>query len=153
LAHVKSWMVLASLFVFAFLLLASTGCQAKRVPRLASKPAESLDFTQPLPEGQLALRKVSPGEYPDFSKALARINPADLHRAIENSLAYLSRPSSRKKYPYLDIDHDRAVASLKAFEEVVDSPSLTASPQQFNQTIAERFEVYQSIGAARPSHA
>src|SRR5689334_19717578 len=149
LAQVKSWMILACLFVFVF----SAGCQTKRVPPLSTKHAESLDFTQPLPEGQLALRKVSPGEYPDFSKALARINPADLHRAIENSLAYLSRPSSRKKYPYLDIDHDRAVASLKAFEEVVDSPSLTASPQQFNQTIAERFEVYQSIGAARPSGA
>jgi membrane-bound lytic murein transglycosylase A len=153
LAQAKSWMILASLLVFSFLLVFSAGCQTKRVQPLAAKPAESIDFTQPLPEGQLALQKVSPGEYPDFSKALAQINPADLHRAIENSLAYLSRPSSRKKYPYLDIDHDRAVASLRAFEAVVDKPSLPASPQQFNQTIADRFEVYQSIGAARPNGA
>jgi hypothetical protein len=30
------------------------------------KPA--VDFDQPLPPGTLALRKLSPGEYPDFSR-------------------------------------------------------------------------------------
>jgi membrane-bound lytic murein transglycosylase A len=135
----------------AGLLLASLfGCQAKRVAPPAPPPPQAIDFTQPLPEGQVALRKVSPSDYPDFSKALARLNPADLRRAVANSLSYLSRPSSAKRYPYLDIDHDRAVASLKAFDALLESNALSMPPEQFNQIIANQFEVYQSIGAPRP---
>jgi membrane-bound lytic murein transglycosylase A len=122
------------------------GCAPK--PRPTAQQA--IDFTQPLPDGQLALRKISPAEYPDFSKSLGRTNLANLRQSVQNSLAYLSRPSSQTKYPYLDITHDRAVASLQAMLALIDGGGFAQPAAQFNQMIADRFEVYQSIGAPRP---
>ena len=148
-ANWNSWMMRAVPGTAAFLLVFSFGCQAKRVAP-ATQPT-AIDFTAPLPEGQMALQKISPGEYPDFSKALGRMNTADLKRAVNNSLAYLARRSSQKKYPYLDIDHARAVASLRAFSALLDSGVLSQSPAEFNQEIADTFEVYRSIGAPSPN--
>src|SRR3712207_8694353 len=54
-----------------------------------------------LPPGEKALRKIPPEQYPDFGGM--RTNPADLARSIDHSLAYLAKPSSRTKFPYLDI--------------------------------------------------
>lgn len=131
------------------LLVALSGCQAKKRP-VAPQALPAIDYSSELPKGQVALRKISPGEYPDFSRALRVANIVDLHKSIENSLSWLSRPSSRKKYPYLDISHDRAVASLRAFEALIDGGAFSLPPEQFNRTIADRFEVYQSIGAPAP---
>lgn len=132
------------------LLLLTVGCQPKRP---AATPQPAIDYTQPLPEGQLALRKISPAEYPDFSQVLGRANLADLRKSADNSLAYLSRPSSQLRFPYLDITHARAVASVTAFRDLIDSGAFTLPPARFNQIIAERFDIYQSIGAARPDGA
>ena len=131
------------------LIVLAAGCHPKKP--LAAQPAmPAIDYTQPLPEGELALRKISPGEYPDFSKALATANVIDLRKSVENSLTYLKRPSSRKKYPYLDISHERATASLEAMLALIDSGAFSQDPARFNQAIADRFEVYQSIGAPQP---
>ena len=63
--------------------------------------------------------------------------------AIQNSIAYLAKPSSQKYFPYADISHDRAVASLQAFLRVLHD---ARSPQEFDQMIRSGFEVYQSVG-------
>ena len=135
-----AYRIIGSFFVFCLAIAA--GCTPK--PRPAAQQA--IDFTQPLPDGQLALRKISPSEYPDFSKSLGRTNLANLRQSVQNSLAYLSRASSQTKYPYLDITHDRAVASLQAMLALIDGGGFAQPSQQFNQMIADRFEVYQSIG-------
>jgi len=107
-----------------------------------------LDYARELPPGQVALRKVSPGEHPDFAAALAGAANLDaLRAAIGHSLDYLSRPSSRAAYPYLDVTHDRAVATLVALRQVLDDAALRADPARLNAVMAERFDVYQSIGA------
>ncbi len=69
-----------------------------------------------------------------------------LHDATINSLTYLSKKSSRQYWPYLDISHDRAVASCNAFLELIDEQSHGGSTESLNQAIRDRFEVYQSIG-------
>src|SRR5881392_2132755 len=88
----RSWVVLFSLF-----LIPLAGC--------AHKKPLAVDFNRELPPGQLALRKISPAEYPDFSKCTW--NLALLPRAIDNSIAYLNHPSAQRSFPYLDISHDR----------------------------------------------
>jgi membrane-bound lytic murein transglycosylase A len=143
----QKWMDRISSFIPLALVALSLGCQPKKPP--APVPT-AIDFTQELPPGAVALRKVSPGQYPDFSQALRTVSPGDLRRSTENSLAYLRRASSEKKYPYLDISHDRAVASLVAFREMIDTGAFALPPEQFNRAIADRFEVYQSIGAPSP---
>jgi peptidoglycan lytic transglycosylase A len=119
--------------VIALALLA--GCQNKR------PPDPPLNFAQELPPGEKALRKISPAQYPDFS--VMQTNAADLARSIDNSLAYLARPTSRQFFPYLDITHERAVATLRAMREIVAS----GGNPDWNAEVRRRFEVYKSIGA------
>ena len=129
------------------LLSVAGGCQPKRPP-LA--PVEKVDYSEPLPAGQLALEKISPTAYPDFSKSLQSVNLQDLRRSAQNSVAWFSRPSNAKSYPYLDVDHDRAAASARAMIDLIDSGAFSLSPAAFNQRIADEFDVYQSLGARSP---
>jgi len=55
----------------------------------------------------------------------------------------LSKPSSKGFFPYGEITHEHAVASLQAFLGLLDS-GLTA--QQLNTAIKEKFDVYMSVG-------
>jgi membrane-bound lytic murein transglycosylase A len=103
-----------------------------------------IDYSHELPAGMMALRKISPGEYPKFS--FAQDDMRALHDSTVNSLAYLAKKSSQQYWPYLDISHDRAVASCNAFLELVDEQTHGNSPTSLNQAIRDRFEVYQSIG-------
>jgi membrane-bound lytic murein transglycosylase A len=127
----------------AFLVLFA-GCRS--VP-VAQKP---IDYTAPLPEGELALRKIDPSQYPDFSAALAAMNLDDLRKSVDHSLEYFARHGSERGYPYLDISHERAVASLRAFRAMLNQ---VPPPGQFNATIAQTFDVYQSIGAPNPDNS
>lgn len=118
------------------------GCQPKKLV---------VNFNQELPPGQLALRRLSPGEYPDFSVNMT--DPAALVRSADNSLKYMGAPSSKQYFPYLDITHERAVATLRAFRQLVQSHAQQAAAdggQAFNQEIRQKFEVYKSIGAPSP---
>jgi membrane-bound lytic murein transglycosylase A len=139
-AHGSRWL-LVGLLVFA---PALGGCRKK-------KPVEPVSFAHELPAGELALRKISPAEYPDFTP-LGQDDPQAVLRAIDQSLAYLKAPSSKRYFPYLDITHDRAVATLNALrdvytQEVVQRPGGAG----LNAAIRERFDVYKSKGGWDPA--
>jgi membrane-bound lytic murein transglycosylase A len=100
------------------------------------------DYSSPLPEGKLALVKITdPAQIPDFTAACG--NRAGLREAVGYSLNYLSKPSSAKAFPYGEITHDHAVASLKAFAALLDSPMSSA---EMNQALRRQFDVYISVG-------
>jgi membrane-bound lytic murein transglycosylase A len=137
----------ARLLLAALLALELSACKTPQ-------PQSQLDYAQPLPPGALALRKLSPSEYPDFSAAILASNVPDLTRAIDHSLTYLAAPSSQAFFPYGDISHDRAVASLEALKQIITSQGMTPGldgGRQFDATIKGNFEVYQSIGAPDPN--
>ena len=122
------WAVLVCWLVFS-------GCKT-RVAEVKSP------YDRPLPSGQEALRKITdPAEIPDFT--MACLDLKDLRTAIERSLSYLSKPSSRNFYPSGQITHERVVRSLEAFLELLDSG---LRGRQLNQAIRERFDVYMSVG-------
>lgn len=126
---------------------ASAGCRPKRP---APKAEPSVEFQHELPANELALRKIAPSEYPDFS-LLGPGDPAAVLASIDRSLEYLKKPSSRSVFPYLDITHDRAVATLVKLREVIEREVLqdpTAGPpgRGLDAAIRENFEVYKSIG-------
>ncbi len=99
-------------------------------------------YDRPLAPGQLALRKITnPVDVPDFT--VACYNLANLSTAIDNSLDYLKKPSSRRFYPYADITHEHAVRSLTAFKDLLNS-GLTG--RQLNDAIRQKFDVYESVG-------
>jgi len=123
--------------------IAVGGCGLKR-GQVTSPigPPEQPDYSRPLPAGQLALRKVTdPAEIPDFAAGFA--DQDGLRQAANNSLAYLARPSSRRFFPYGQISHDHAVASLQQFLQVLDEAQ---TPEQFNDLLRSRFDVYTSVG-------
>jgi len=124
-------------------LIASAGCRPKK--QLA------IDYGQELPAGTVALKKISPDQYPSFEFDLPSLQL--LQASIENSLKYLSAPSSKNSFPYLDITHERAVATCQAFKKIVDEEMTRPSvnPKRVDDAIRANFEVYRSIGAPDPA--
>jgi membrane-bound lytic murein transglycosylase A len=132
----------------ALLIASLVGCQPKKPPQVQAQA--KIDYTARLPEGEVALRKIDPSEYPDFAPGLMSGDLEALKRSVDQSIAYFTRAGSAKAYPYLDITHERAIASLRAFRELLDHAPFSGTSQDLNAVIAQRFEVYESIGAPRP---
>jgi membrane-bound lytic murein transglycosylase A len=133
--------------IISLAILALAGCFIGCKQQPPAPTARQIDFRKPLPEGMVALRKIDPSEYPDFGAQAT--DPARLETAIDASLKYLSAPSSNGFFPYLDITHDRAVASLHRLRDVC-AQSLAMGHWDgpwFNQQIRANFEVYKSYGA------
>jgi len=117
------------------------GCQEPEEPILAG-PEEQPDYYKPLPPGERALVKLTdPSTFPDFSEGFYR--KTNIEQAALYSLEYLSKPSSKQFFPYGEITHDRVVASIKAFIDVIQSAQ---SAEELDATLKERFDIYQSRG-------
>lgn len=99
-------------------------------------------YDRQLPPGVLALRKVAdPNEYPDFGVAWRNLD--SLRVATENSLNYLSKPSSQQYFPYADVNHGRVVKTLETFLTLIDSGIRS---NEINGIIRAHFDVYTSVG-------
>jgi membrane-bound lytic murein transglycosylase A len=130
---------LGLILVIAFSVLA--GCQ-KRSSVILDTQEFQKDYMRQLPPGELALRKITdPRQIPDYTKACSDID--GLKEAIARSLNYMSKPSSKKFYPYGDITHEHAVRSLQELEKLVSSK---LSPGQMNTVLREKFDTYISVG-------
>lgn len=117
------------------LLTAVIGC--KTAPEIAAP-----QYDKPLPPGAFALRRITdPSMIPDLT--IACYNLTHMRDAVENSLSYLSKPSSKQFFPSGDITHDRAVASLRALGRLLDSGLYG---KELQTAILSRFEFYQSVG-------
>jgi membrane-bound lytic murein transglycosylase A len=131
-------LALASVLALAVL---SAGCVSEEP---APRDLGPKDFAAPLAPGEMALERVPDGAWPDLGVSLA--DREGLIGAIDQSLAYFAKPSSKAHYPYLEIDHDRVVGSLRAFRDLVSSgtegPALAAA-------LRARFDLYRSKGRAR----
>jgi len=122
------------------LVIVLAGCEKPaEEPPVAEEP---LDYSKPLPPGERALVKLTdPSQFPDFRPGFYR--RAGLEQAAAYSLEYLSKPSSKKFFPYGDITHARAVASVETFIEVL---RYAQTPEELDAAIKERFDIYQSRG-------
>lgn len=117
------------------------GCPHKQLGNIGPGPTEP-NYEAELPPGQLALRKITdPRDIPNFTAACSDLT--NLRQAVANSLDYMAKPSSQKFFPYGDITHAQALASLKAFDAILASGM---DPAQMNQTIRQSFDVYISVG-------
>ena len=131
----NKWLLSVAVVCLAAGMLTFTGCKP-------AEKVEALDYGRQLPPGQYALRKITdPAMIPDIT--FACYSTMDLRRGIDNSLSYLSKPSSKQYFPSNGITHEHAVASLKAFGEMLDQ-GLVGKPLE--AAIKARFDFYQSIG-------
>ncbi len=105
-------------------------------------PSGKLNYSKQLPPGELSLRKITdPAEIPDFTAACSDLS--ELETAVNNSLNYLGKPSSRLFFPSNQISHRQVEDSLKAFAGLIASGD---SAEQLNARIREQFDVYTSVG-------
>jgi membrane-bound lytic murein transglycosylase A len=136
----SSSLALLSLFTFS-------GCELFSVSAPTSTPMEK-DYGRSLADGEVALELVTDrSQYPDFGLGFGRKD--DLLLAVDRTLEYFAKPSSKRWWPYKDhegkfsIDHERALASLHAFRKVLTESS---SGAELNQKIADNFDVFRSKG-------
>ncbi len=118
-----------------------TGCQKPGDPTPIAELSK--DYDRPLAVGEDALIKIEPQDYPRFGAAWYRAKGPAFGEAIDRSIAYLNKPSSRGYYPMGDVTHERAMASLVRFREVLDE---AASPADLDRSIRDEFDVYMSVG-------
>jgi membrane-bound lytic murein transglycosylase A len=104
--------------------------------------ASGKNYARPLPQGQLALRKLDARDVPDFTPACENMG-SDLSVSIANSLDYLAKPSSRQFFPYGEITHDQAVATLLAMQDLANRK---LPPPEANRMLREQFDTYISVG-------
>ena len=100
------------------------------------------DYERPLPPGELALRKITnPADMPDITMACEFTY--DVRQAIAHSLDYLSKPSTQNYFPYGQITHAHAVASLKAFDQLLGA---NLPPDRLKGEVLRKFDIYTSVG-------
>lgn len=114
------------------------GCKSNY---LDPAPNTAKDFTRELPPGMKGLRKIDPSKYPDFGPGFE--DREGMLQALDASAAYMVVASSQNYFPYLDISHDRAEATIQAFRKDLSNAS---SGADLNQRIRDRYEVYESVG-------
>ncbi len=126
-----------SLYLLLLLLTITVGCRTP-VEQIVTKPP----YDRPLLLGQQALSKVTnPSQIPDFT--LSCLDLRELKLSIEKSLNYLRKPSSKQFFPVSGITHQRAVDSLVAFSDLLDS-GLRGT--DLNTAMRDKFDVYISVG-------
>lgn len=114
------------------LLLSLVGTACKTTP----------DYGTPLADGASALLPLGPNEkIPDFSREWAARK--ELLPALENSLAWTRREHARQFFPMAGIEHERALASLERFHELLTT---SYGPEDFQKSIEREFQVYKSAG-------
>jgi membrane-bound lytic murein transglycosylase A len=106
-------------------------------------PPTPPDYDSILGPNEMGLMKVDPKDIPDFTTACGDVK--DLRQAVQNSIEYMGKPSSKVAYMRYGptFSHERSLASLQAFAAMLDS---NPSPGQMNQSIREKFDVYTSVG-------
>jgi len=124
----------ALLLVLALL----AACSSRKVRE--ESPMEG--FTRELPPGELGLVPLPPGEpLPDLSIGWQQRDR--LLETVVHSLDFLSRPSTRKLYPYGPITHERMVAGLERFRELLET---SRNAEEFRRGLLEDFEVWMARG-------
>lgn len=123
--------------VFVFMLMCLVlfgGCKTAQL--------EKPQYDKQLPPGEYALRKITdPTMIPDIT--IACCETLNFRKAIDHSLSYLSKPSSRQFFPMGEITHDQAVASLRAMGALLDQG---LRGRELKAAIMSRFDFYQSVG-------
>lgn len=105
-----------------------------------------IDYARPLPPGSPALFRVTdPNQYPDFSALFQ--DRASALVALDESLSYFDKPSSRDHFPYRTSDravtHQDQVESLLLLRRLLEE---SRDPGELAQQIQQRFDVYSSVG-------
>lgn len=100
------------------------------------------DYGRPLPPGAPALIALAPGEaHPDFGAQWRERD--ELLPAVEQSIEFLKRKSAPRHFPMEGVSHERALASLERFRDLL---ATSGSADAFARSLDAEFQVYKSAG-------
>ncbi|HUR27932.1 MAG TPA: MltA domain-containing protein, partial [Planctomycetota bacterium] len=100
------------------------------------------DYGRALPKGAPALIRLGAKEKrPDFTEGFT--HRAELMAPLERSIEWFAKPSSQEFFPMEGITHQRALASLVRFKELLQTSS---SADDFSRRIDTEFTIYKSAG-------
>lgn len=107
----------------------------------------SLVFSSSAVAQRFPLEKVSWQQLPEQLGVEEQLDTPEekqaLIKAINHSLRYLQKPSAQEAYADYPIAHDRAIASLKRFRQLVrHSPT----PEALAKAVKQEFALYRSVG-------
>ncbi|MEY2785240.1 MAG: Membrane-bound lytic murein transglycosylase precursor [Planctomycetota bacterium] len=100
------------------------------------------DYGKPLPPGAPALLPLDKDD-PRPDMAAQFDSRAELLPALENSLAWMRKPTSTRHFPIEGVSHERALLSLERFREILGSAT---DGIDFSRRIEEEFTIYKSAG-------
>ncbi|MCB9830944.1 MAG: MltA domain-containing protein [Planctomycetes bacterium] len=104
--------------------------------------AEKKDYARPLGPGESALELVTdPAQYPDFRAMWA--DRDNLELAIDRSIAWFGKPSSKRHYPFQQFSHERVLASLQRMKEILGRAQ---DEREFSGYVQLDYDVYRSVG-------
>jgi membrane-bound lytic murein transglycosylase A len=140
------------LFIFTLSLLSFAGCHH---PAQIIQPFDNEDVESPLAPGEWGLEKLDPKDYPDMKAAF--MDRDNLEKALDKSIQWLNTKSSRQVYaktgPYAGketgvgpITHDQVLATLQDVKQMLHTAK---SPEEFQQDVLTRYDVYTSKGYNR----
>ncbi len=130
--------------IVAAILVATLLCVPACVTPVREKPVKH-DYTSQLAPGEHALELLDDAEeLPNFAAGFR--DKATLLEAVDESIAYMNKPSSRQAFPMEGISHSHAHRSLEVFREDLIR-SLT--PGDFADRLVRHFNVYRSVGFDR----
>lgn len=134
-----------SVIALAIALLGATACRPPVGTGPVAAPAEAPppDAVVAGPRPVPALERMGGSSTPRLVMAV-RKDRESLLAALDRSLVWFGRSSSRKYFPMGSISHERAWASVAVFRHLVTE---TADPMELEGRILEEFEVYRSNGS------
>lgn len=100
------------------------------------------DYGRALPEGAPALLPLEPGE-PRPKIAPQWEDRLEVLTALEQSLAWTKKESSKRFFPIEGVSHERALASLERMRDLL---ATAANAQEFEQRVSDEFTIYKSAG-------
>jgi membrane-bound lytic murein transglycosylase A len=124
-----------ALVLFAAAAVLAGGCD-KAVKK---KP----DYNRPLPPGASALRLLLDfSQWPNLREPFDR-KDAPLMEALDRSITWYTRPSSKQFFPLYDVTHVRARTSTYAMKKLLES---SATAAEFEAGVRDQFNCYTSVG-------
>jgi membrane-bound lytic murein transglycosylase A len=103
---------------------------------------EDPEYAKPLPPGGFGLRKITnPERMPDLKPAADQLTDPGLRQALNRSVDWFARPSTRAHFPIGPISHGHAWASVYALKKIARN-----DPADPVQRLRSEFNVWESVG-------
>ena len=117
-------------------------CTTKQKASNSNPQSPTIDYSNPIPTGKPALRRISTLEWPDIGAAWEE-KDLFLQDSLDNSIGWFDAPSSKQWFPIEGVTHEQAKNSVIVLQSILEQSN---SKADFIERVKERFNIYESVG-------